>query len=41
MWQVGLQVDDEMDDMMAPLSVAVPRTTRESSVLVTTMRSPV
>jgi hypothetical protein len=38
--QVGLQVDDELDGVMAPSSVAVPRTTRESSALATTMRSP-
>jgi hypothetical protein len=36
-WQVGLQVDDELDGVMAAASYAVPRTTRESS---TTMRSP-
>jgi hypothetical protein len=28
MWQVGLQVDDELDGVMAPSSDAVPRTTR-------------
>jgi hypothetical protein len=39
-WQVGLQVDDELDGVMAPLSVAVPRTTRKSSAMATTMRSP-
>jgi hypothetical protein len=33
-------VDDELDDIMAPLSDVVPRTTRESSALATTMRSP-
>jgi hypothetical protein len=39
-WQVGLQVDDELIGVMAPSSDAVPRTTRESSTLATTMRSP-
>jgi hypothetical protein len=38
--EVELQVDDELDGMMAPLSDAVPRTTRESPALATTMRSP-
>ena len=33
-------MDDELDGVMALSSVAVPRTTRESSVLATTMRSP-
>jgi hypothetical protein len=33
-------VDDELDGVTAPLSDAVPRTTRESPVLATTMRSP-
>jgi hypothetical protein len=33
-------VDDELDDIMAPSSDAVPRTTRESAALATTMRSP-
>jgi hypothetical protein len=37
--QVGLQVDDELDDVMTSSSNAVPRTTRESSTLATTMRS--
>jgi hypothetical protein len=40
MWQVGLQMDDELDDVMASSSNAMPRTTRESPTLVTTMRSP-
>jgi hypothetical protein len=40
MWQVRLQVDDELDGVMAPSSDAVPRTTEESSTLATTMRSP-
>jgi hypothetical protein len=40
MWQVGLQVDDELDSMMVPSSVAVPRTTRESSALAMTMEVP-
>jgi hypothetical protein len=40
MWQVGLQVDDELDDVMASSSNAIPRTTRESPTLATTMRSP-
>jgi hypothetical protein len=40
MWQVGLHVDDELDDVMAPSSDAVPRTTRESPTLATTMRPP-
>jgi hypothetical protein len=35
-----LQVDDELDGVMAPSSDAVPRTTRESPALATTMRSP-
>jgi hypothetical protein len=35
-----LQVDDELDDVMASSSNAVPRTTRESPTLATTMRSP-
>jgi hypothetical protein len=35
-----LQVDDELDDAMASSSNAVPRTTRESSMLTTTMRPP-
>uniref|UniRef100_A0A804R597 Uncharacterized protein n=1 Tax=Zea mays TaxID=4577 RepID=A0A804R597_MAIZE len=35
-----VEVDDELDDIMAPLSDVVPRTTRESSALATTMRSP-
>ncbi|PWZ39654.1 hypothetical protein Zm00014a_018608 [Zea mays] len=39
-WQVGLQVDDELDDVMASSSNAIPRTTRESPTLATTMRSP-
>jgi hypothetical protein len=33
-------VDDELDGVTAPLSDAVPRTTRESLALATTMRSP-
>jgi hypothetical protein len=33
-------VDDELDDVMASSSNAVPRTTRESPTLATTMRSP-
>jgi hypothetical protein len=33
-------VDDELDGVTAPLSDAVPRTTRESPALATTMRSP-
>jgi hypothetical protein len=33
-------VDDELDGVAAPSSDAVPRTTRESPMLVTTMRSP-
>jgi hypothetical protein len=33
-------VDDELDVVMVSLSDAVPRTTRESPVLATTMRSP-
>jgi hypothetical protein len=40
MWQVGLQVDDELDDVMTSSSNAVSRTTRESPTFVTTMRSP-
>jgi hypothetical protein len=32
-------MDDELDGVMAPLLDAVPRTTRESSTLATTMRS--
>jgi hypothetical protein len=40
MWQIGLQVDDELDGVMALSSVAVPRTIRESLALATTMRSP-
>jgi hypothetical protein len=40
MWEVELQVDDELDGVTAPLSDAVPRTTRESPTLATTMRSP-
>jgi hypothetical protein len=36
-WQVGLQVDDELDGVMTSSSDAVSRTTRESP---TTMRSP-
>jgi hypothetical protein len=40
MWQVGFQVDDELDGVTASSSVEVPRTTRESSALATTMRSP-
>jgi hypothetical protein len=39
-WQVGLQVDDELNGVMASSSDAVPRTTRESPTLATTMRSP-
>jgi hypothetical protein len=38
MWQVELQVDDELDGVAAPSSDAVPRTTRESLALATTMR---
>jgi hypothetical protein len=33
-------VDDELDGVTAPLSDAVPRTTRESPALATTMMSP-
>jgi hypothetical protein len=33
-------VDDELDGVTAPLSDAVPRTTRESPALATAMRSP-
>jgi hypothetical protein len=33
-------VDDELDGVMTPSSDAVPRTTRESPTLATTMRSP-
>jgi hypothetical protein len=33
-------VDDELDGVTAPLSDAVPRTTRESPALATTMKSP-
>jgi hypothetical protein len=33
-------VDDELDDVMVSSSNAVPRTTRESPTLATTMRSP-
>jgi len=33
-------VDDELDGVTASLSDAVPRTTRESPALATTMRSP-
>jgi hypothetical protein len=33
-------VDDELDGVMASLSDAVPKTTRESPALATTMRSP-
>jgi hypothetical protein len=33
-------VDDELDGVMVSLSDAVSRTTRESSALATTMRSP-
>ena len=40
MWQVGLQVDDELDVVMASPLDAVPRTTRESPALAMTMRSP-
>jgi hypothetical protein len=40
MWQVGLQVDDELDDVMVSSSDAVPGTIRESPTLATTMRSP-
>jgi hypothetical protein len=40
MWQVRLRVDDELDGLMASSSDAVPRTTRESPALATTMRSP-
>jgi hypothetical protein len=40
MWQIELQMDDELDDVTAPSSDVVPRTTRESLVLGTTMRSP-
>jgi hypothetical protein len=38
MWQIRLQVDDELDGVMASSSDAVSRTTRESSTLATTMR---
>jgi hypothetical protein len=40
MWEVELQVDDELDSVTASLSDAVPRTTRESPALAMTMRSP-
>ena len=33
-------MDDELDGVMVPLSDAVPKTTRESPVLATIMRSP-
>jgi hypothetical protein len=33
-------MDDELDDVMASSLDAVPRTTRELSMLATTMRSP-
>jgi hypothetical protein len=33
-------VDDELDGVTVPLSDAVPRTTRESPALATTMRPP-
>jgi hypothetical protein len=33
-------VDDELDGVTAPLLDAVPKTTRESPALATTMRSP-
>jgi hypothetical protein len=33
-------MDDELDGVMAPSLDAVPRTTRESPTLATTMRSP-
>jgi hypothetical protein len=33
-------MDDEIDGVMAPSLDAVPRTTRESPTLATTMRSP-
>jgi hypothetical protein len=39
-WQVGLQVDDELDSVMASSSDAMPGTTRESPTLATAMRSP-
>jgi hypothetical protein len=39
-WEVELQVHDELDGVTASLSDAVPRTTRESPALATTMRSP-
>lgn len=38
-WLVGFQVNDELDGVMASSSNAVSRTTRESPVLETTMRS--
>jgi hypothetical protein len=40
MWQVGLQVDDELDDVMVSSLNAVLKTTRESPMTATTMRSP-
>ncbi|PWZ05416.1 hypothetical protein Zm00014a_043332 [Zea mays] len=41
-WPVSsdLRDGDELDDVMASLSNVVPRTTRESPTLATTMRSP-
>jgi hypothetical protein len=36
MWQVGLQVDDELGSVIALSSDEVPRTTRESPTLATT-----
>ena len=33
-------MDDKLDGVMAPSLDAVPRTTRESLMLATTMRSP-
>jgi hypothetical protein len=40
MWQVEVQVNDELDVVTASLSDAVPGTTRESPALTMTMRSP-
>jgi hypothetical protein len=37
---VATQMDDELDDVMVSSLDAVPRTTRESPTLATTMRSP-
>jgi hypothetical protein len=40
MWQVELQVGDELDGVMALSLDSVPKTTRESLTMATTMRSP-